>query len=123
MPSEVSKNAPGVSFDPTGPNRKNFPARSDQGGPIGAVTTDVAVELSVPEFKTGLRSLPAFSALMAVPETTMDQDNGTVAWEHDVRGAGKVSPVQPEAKTFAKEHGADQSFRPGIAAFDRGHHP
>ena len=113
----------GAGFDLAGPNYKDFPARSREGGLIGAVTGDVAVELGVPEFRTGLRSLLALPAVMAMPETAMDKDNGAVAREHDIRAAGKVPPVQTVAEAFAKQHGADELFRTGIAAFDRGHHP
>jgi len=66
--------------------------------------------------------MPAFPAVMAVPETAMDEDNCAIAREHDVWFTGKVPPVQPEAEPFAKEQGTDKFLRAGVAAFDRGHH-
>ena len=94
-----------------------------EGSLIGAVTGNVAVKLGVPKFRAGFRSLPALPAVMAMPETAMNKEYRAISREHYVRVAGKVSPVQAVAESFAKEHGADELFRTGIAAFDRGHHP
>ncbi len=84
---------PGVRFGLTGPDSKDFPAHSREGGLIGAVTGDVAVKLGIPEFRAGLRSLPTLPAAMAMPESAMDENDLAIAREHDVRVAGKVPPV------------------------------
>lgn len=36
---------------------------------------------------------------MAMPETAMDKDNGTVLWKVKIRLAGKISRVNPVSKT------------------------
>lgn len=84
---------PGVSLGLAGPDCKNFPPHSCESGLIGAVTGYVGVKLGVPKFAASLRSLLALAAAMAMPETAVDKDNRAVTRKHDIRGAGKVSPV------------------------------
>jgi len=35
-----------------------------------------------------------------VPEASMDEDNGAIAWKNQVRFAGQLAAVETEAKSF-----------------------
>ena len=64
---------------------------------------------------------PAFVVLM--PETAVDEDDGFVLWQYDVRFTGQGADVFAEAVSGAVEHGADENLRLRVLSFDPAHIP
>lgn len=62
-------------------------------------------------------------AIMAVPETAMDQDNGLEFREHEIGFARHVPPMKPVAKTARVERATDNELWLGVLSPDPSHHP
>ena len=60
---------------------------------------------------------------MSVPEAAVDEYNGFVFWQHDIRRSRQVPAVQAETESVPVQQGADQKFRLGVPAADAGHIP
>lgn len=82
----------------------------------------VALELGAPLVRAG--GGPAEEvALVHVPEAAVDLDDGTVAGEDQVGGAGEGAVVQAEAEAEPVEATADGPLGAGVGGADAGHHP
>ena len=58
---------------------------------------------------------------MPVPEAAVDEYNGLVLWQHDIR-MSRISPVVfSESQSFRKEIFSDDFLRLGVLAADAGH--
>jgi hypothetical protein len=60
---------------------------------------------------------------MPMPETSMDENNRSVARQNYVRSSGKASGTDAKAKSRAMKEASYCDLGPGITAADAGHHP
>ena len=58
---------------------------------------------------------------MPVPEAAVDEYNGLVLWQHDIRMSGISPVVFSESQSFRKEIFSDDFLRLGVLAADAGH--
>jgi hypothetical protein len=79
-----------------------MPAQTFKLGELAFVTGAIRLELRPPEVEARLwhSSELAVGIWMAMPEATVNEDDGTIAGQDDVGGAGKVATL--EAKTVAE---------------------
>jgi hypothetical protein len=70
---------------------------------------DITSDFALPKFGVARRQLSP-RARVAVPETSMDEDNGLVFWKDDVRLARKIFSVEPKPISEPVEQAADNSF-------------
>jgi hypothetical protein len=61
-------------------------------------------------------------APVPMPETTMNQYNGTVFWKNDIRITGQVFSVKPEAKTVGVQQRSNLQLRRRIFSANSRHH-
>jgi len=81
----------------------------------------VARELLLPEPDVGLGHGRPLAAFMLVPEAAVNEDHGLPAGKHDVRGAGKVATVEPEAVAQSMEQPADTKLGLGVFLLNQPH--
>jgi hypothetical protein len=62
-------------------------------------------------------------ATMAVPETTMNKDDGAKASQHNIRFSWKVADMQPKPETLAMQQAANENLRLCVSPSNTGHHP
>ena len=62
-------------------------------------------------------------AIVAMPETAMDEDYGPIPGKHKVGLARQALVVEQIAKALCMEASPDNHFRFGIFAADARHHP
>jgi hypothetical protein len=60
---------------------------------------------------------------MAVPETAMDDNNGSVPWKDNIRAPRQPSRVKPESTTHPVKHGPHFALRRSVPTADTGHVP
>ncbi len=89
---------------PTLPYDECSPALFMQLSKISLIPQLVGGELRSPLFTVvfGGRGEPAVR--MSVPETTMNEHDGTVLWQTDIRASREVFPVQAETETVAMQN-------------------
>ncbi len=58
-----------------------------------------------------------------MPETTVNEDNGAVTRENNIRFAGKIAHMETEAEPELVELPVNKNFRLGVAPPYTGHHP
>lgn len=103
------------------PHHNDLPAHFLQLLLLPCVALDVSFELLIPEFPVGCRSACIPASLMPVPEAAVDEYNGLVLWQHDIR-MSRISPVVfSESQSFRKEIFSDDFLRLGVLAADAGH--
>jgi len=59
---------------------------------------------------------------MAMPETAMNQYDGIIFGQNDIRPAGQFAPMEPVPETKLVQAMPDQDFRSGILGPDPAHH-
>lgn len=79
------------------PDLQDPPSGSGETGYIARIARFVALDFRRPELSPRRWQLEQ-RAVMAMPETAMHQDCGTITREHYVRTAGEVFPMQPVAQ-------------------------
>ena len=60
---------------------------------------------------------------MPVPEATVNQNDGPVFGEYHVGFPWESFVVKSKTESTAVEGRAQEHLRPGVLAFDAGHHP
>ena len=60
---------------------------------------------------------------MAVPKTTMHEDDGAVFWQHDIWLPWQFPDVKAEPEAFAVQQAPHEDFRFCVPSPDAGHHP
>ena len=103
------------------PDHDGTPAEFAKVAAVAGVAGDVGLELVAPEFAAGLGGGRALAVLVAMPEAAVDEGDGGMPGQHDVRGAGKVAAVETEAVAHAVQEGTDGQFGLGVRAADAGH--
>ena len=84
---------------------------------------NIPLELLFPEDPVAFGHRGIFTAFMPVPETAVDEDDGFILRQNNVRLAGQGADILPETVSGAVEHGADEDFRLGVFAADPRHVP
>lgn len=88
--------------------------------------TGVPVDISLQLFPPKVCICPwcgcISAALVPMPKAAMNEHHSPVLREHEVRGAGKASNMQPVAEPTGKKMGAKHPLRPSILSADARHH-
>ncbi len=87
------------------------------------VVGDVAFKLGLPEGDVGFWGGGGLAVFVAMPEATVNKDDGVVFPQDNVGFAGKVFSVQAEAVAGAVEQGAHLQLRFRILPADLRHVP
>ena len=66
------------------------------------VTSAISLNLCFPEFRTGFWETVEVTH-MPVPEAAVNQDNGTVLWQHDIRSPWEPCPSKSIAQPPAMQ--------------------
>lgn len=103
------------------PDGEDGPAEAGEFGLFVVVASDVAVDFGGPEVAVGGRQGGAGAAFVAVPEAAVDEDDGAVFGQDDVRVAGQVASMESEAVAEAVEDRPDADLGGGVFALDGGH--
>lgn len=104
----------------TFPDDEHPPARGLQLMLDASVARDVAVELALPELAACLGSVGQ-TAVVAVPETAVDEQGDMSAPEHDIGPARQIPRLQPISVAHRMQEPANGQFRPGVATPDAAH--
>ena len=83
---------------------------------------DILSELPRPESDTGLGCIGILTAVVSVPEATVDEYRQPASREDKIGATGEIFPVQPETETELVRNAANDEFRLGVPTFDPGHH-
>lgn len=83
------------------PDDDHRPALRLQLAPDFLVACLVTGNLGCPEIGVRFRCRVVLTSFVAVPETSMDKDNGLILWEDDVGRAWKLADILPVAEPQA----------------------
>lgn len=112
----------GPSPDRTFPDYPHAPAVIGEAGDRAGVVGAVAFDLVRPEFRSGRRQTVKV-AVMAMPETPVDEQHGPPPWEHQV-GCPRQTPVmQSKAEATPVKPPTQDHLGFRIPAPDTRHHP
>lgn len=89
---------------------------------ISLIASHVVPDFCSPEFRAGLWPFEKV-AVVPVPEATVNQNDGPVFGEYHVGFTREPFVVKSKAESTAVEGRAQEHLRPGVPAFDAGHHP
>lgn len=76
------------------PDNNHSPTKLLQIGINLIIPDNIRLELCFPEINPGLWCVGISTVFVSVPETTMNKDNGTVTWQHNIRLTRQVFPVK-----------------------------
>ena len=79
-------------------NHNHAPAEFPERGLMEFVARGVAVEFGQPPFTAVGRRRAVLATLMPMPEAAVNEDDGSVPRQNDVRPAGQFSAMQTKAK-------------------------
>lgn len=99
------------------PDRHHSPARLFQCFEILAVASAILGNLLQPEGDVAGRALEEM-AVMAVPEAAIDEYDGTVAGEQNVRSPWKFTRMKAVTEAGTKQHAAKNYFKLSICTPD-----
>lgn len=75
----------------------------------------VAAKLRGPELGSGLWEIGELTPWMAVPKAAMNEDDGLVLWQNDVRSTGQVAAMKPKAITEPVQCPPYRKLRLGVS--------
>lgn len=84
------------------------------------ITNLITADFRLPEIRTS-RGEMKHGAVVPMPEATVDEDNGPVLWEHQVRTPRKAAILQPVAQATCMQSATHHHFGFGIPAADTAH--
>ena len=102
------------------PDDEYPPARSFQFTFRSSVARNVAVELALPELRTGLGDVGQ-PAVVAVPEAAVHKKGNPPAPKDDIRLPRKVPGMEPKSVVHSVQKPANGNFGPRVAASDTAH--
>ncbi len=103
------------------PDHHDRPSGGSELGLLPGISFHVLSELLLPEGTACPWSGGESTAWVAMPETAMHEHHGVMPRQHDVRGTGKVSPVQTETVTELMEQAAHSALGRRVTPSDGGH--
>lgn len=112
----------GRLFQCTLPYGGYTPAKLAQHFDVSPVTSNIAHELVLPELPVGLWGCCVPATFVPMPETTMDENDGSVLWKDEVRSAGQLPVMKSIAQSPGKKKQAQGPFWPGVLSADARHH-
>ena len=86
------------------------------------VARHVAADLGLPVVAIGRRHPGAAGAIVAVPETAMDEEGSLRGGEDEIRLAGEIVAIEAEAKTCCVSRLAHDEFGRRVLRLHRAHH-
>lgn len=98
------------------PDNDHAPAQTTEPASVLSVVRDVPHKFVRPDVLVGLGGARPFASHVPVPETPVDENHGTVSGQNNVRLAGQVSHMEPEAVAGAVQQAADGPLRAGVLA-------
>jgi len=90
-----------IRLELTFPDRQYSPAGSLQFDTIPRVATNIVAEFFLPEIEAGGGRRGVFTSAMPVPETSMDENRGSILRQYEVRASRQAFFVKSEAETRA----------------------
>ncbi len=81
----------------------------------------ISTDFRAPIFGVGFWSSGAARAIMAVPEAAMHEHHLTQLGKNQIRFAGKVFAMKPEAEAHTMSHASHGHLRRGVNSFDCPH--
>ena len=105
------------------PDDQDLPAPAAQPADMLPVVRHVPGKFVRPELPVALGGGGALAALVPVPEAAMHEHHRAMPGQHDIRLAGEVRSLEPEAVASAVQQAADLTLRAGILAPDLRHVP
>mgnify|MGYP001099814085 CR=1 FL=1 len=88
------------------PDDGHAPAQAAEAADVPAVVRNVPGELLRPELPVALGGGCNLATLVPVPEAAVDENDGPVFGQDDVRLAGEIRSVEPEAVSRAEYYSA-----------------
>lgn len=85
------------------------------------VPSGICIKFRVPEFRIGGGPSASWASYMPVPEAAVDEDDLSMARQHNVGMSREVRTMQPEAIPKPVQQAAYYQFRSRIAIFHLGH--
>ena len=104
------------------PDDENPPVEGPQCLFVAPIPGDILSELPRPESDTGLGCIGVPTAVVSVPEATVDEYRQPASREDKIGATGEIFPVQPETETELVRDAANDEFRLGVPTLDPGHH-
>lgn len=89
---------------------------------LALIPQSVGIDFFSPELGVGSWCLKV-PTVMAVPETAINKQDGSVTGKNQVRLARKRRVMKTVTKTLGMKDATDEHFRFGVLAPDGGHHP
>lgn len=111
----------GDGSDVAFPHADHPPPHGFQLGFVAGVARHVALDLLTPEFHIALRQTVIAASFMAVPEAAVDEDDGLVFRQNDVRASGQFPCLDPESQSTGEEVFAHYHLGLRILALDGRH--
>lgn len=87
------------------------------------VPRDGRLKFFGPELGPRRRSRCEPATLVTMPETPVNEYDGSISRENEIGAPGKAPVMKPKAKALCMHGLAQQEFRLRILAADIGHHP
>lgn len=126
---KTANNSPEQLIEPLGvtrlalPDRDHGPSKCREARRISKVAIHIRGKLGDPEIAAGRRSRCVTASGMPMPEASVNEHDGPVPRQDDVRPPRQASVVKAKSQTRSVQVGADDHLGLGVAASDTGHHP
>lgn len=88
---------------------------------VSDVAIAVPVELLRPKICSGLRHRRLPATFVSMPEAAVDEHDGAVPWEDEVRRPGQIATMQTEPKPLRVRNTPHDQFRSRVLLPDRSH--
>jgi hypothetical protein len=88
-----------IVLDLTFPHHQRPPTSFSDSSQLHGITRDITRELQTPKTTVGFWNGRPSASLVLVPETPVNEDRLLPTWESNVRFAGQIAAMEPEAKT------------------------
>ena len=98
-----------------------MPAQLTQLAGVFPIIGNIALKFLLPPFGAGFWGGGLFATPMPMPEASVDEDDGFVFRQNNVRFAGQGGHVLAEAVASPVQHRAHHHLRFSVFAFDRTH--
>lgn len=98
-----------------------MPAKLIQQLPVALIAGNVVCAFGFPELSVCGGFDRAITAIVAVPEATVHEDDPIVSPEHQIGAAGEVSLMQSEAVSQTVNEAADEHLGAGVLRANAGH--
>lgn len=104
------------------PDCEHFPSICSERTPGTTVSFDILGEFRLPEVCASLGGSGVTTAIMAVPETSMDKYTGSESGEYNIRASRKVPAMKPKSVTVGMEEAPYDHLRSCVSPLDTSHH-